>query len=143
MNYEVKLGDKFKQAFKRLRKKYKSLDNDLEKLITVLEHTPALGADLGHGVRKVRLAISSKGKGKSHGARVITHTAIISVENGVVTLLATKQNKAPSRKKKSKHYCRNSGSGISLPPLTLPEGRNLSEISFHCKQELLNKYLFK
>ena len=35
MNYEVKLGDKFKQAFKRLRKKYKSLDNDLEKLITV------------------------------------------------------------------------------------------------------------
>ena len=88
MNYEVKLGDKFKQAFKRLRKKYKSLDNDLEKLITVLEHTPALGADLGHGVRKVRLSISSKGKGKSHGARVITHTAIISVENGVVTLLA-------------------------------------------------------
>lgn len=43
---------------------------------------------MGHGVRKVRLAIASKGKGKSHGARVITHTAIISVENGVVTLLA-------------------------------------------------------
>lgn len=54
----------------------------------MLERTPALGADLGHGVRKVRLAISSKGKGKSHGARVITHTAIISVENGVVTWLA-------------------------------------------------------
>lgn len=88
MNYEVKLGNKFKQAFKRLRKKYKSLDDDLEKLISMLEHNPATGADLGHGVRKVRLAIASKGKGKSHGARVITHTAIISVENGVVTLLA-------------------------------------------------------
>lgn len=54
----------------------------------ILKHNPATGADLGHGVRKVRLAIASKGKGKSHGARVITHTAIISVENGVVTLLA-------------------------------------------------------
>ena len=32
--------------------------------------------------------ISAKGKGKSHGARVITHTAVISVREGVVTLLA-------------------------------------------------------
>lgn len=31
--------------------------------------------------------ISSKGKGKSHGARVITYTTIISVEEGVITLL--------------------------------------------------------
>ena len=43
---------------------------------------------MGNGVRKVRMAISAKGKGKSHGARVITHTAIVSVEDGVVTLLA-------------------------------------------------------
>lgn len=60
MNYEVKLGNKFKQAFKRLRKKYKSLDDDLEKLISVLEHNPATGAYLGHGARKVRLAIASR-----------------------------------------------------------------------------------
>lgn len=33
------------------------------------------------------MAIASKGKGKSHGARVITHTAIVSVEDGVITLL--------------------------------------------------------
>lgn len=48
---------------------------------------PTMGSDLGHGVRKVRMAISDKGKGKSHGARVITHTAIINVEEGVITLL--------------------------------------------------------
>ena len=34
------------------------------------------------------MAIRAKGKGKSHGARVITHTAVISVREGVVTLLA-------------------------------------------------------
>lgn len=34
------------------------------------------------------MVISDKGKGKSHGARVITHTAIVSIEDGVITLLA-------------------------------------------------------
>lgn len=33
---------------------------------------PMLGVDLGGGVRKVRMQITSKGKGKSGGARVIT-----------------------------------------------------------------------
>lgn len=88
MSYEVRLGSRFKQSFKRLRKKYRSLDQDLEELVTVLECDPAVGADLGNGVRKVRMAIRATGKGKSHGARVITHTAVISVREGVVTLLA-------------------------------------------------------
>lgn len=49
---------------------------------------PHIGVDLGNGIRKVRMAIASKGKGKSGGARVITDTsAIISVEEGRVTLL--------------------------------------------------------
>lgn len=87
MKYEVELGTRFKQAFKRLSKKYHSLDKDLESFIDELEKNPMTGSDLGHGVRKVRMAISDKGKGKSHGARVITHTAIINVEEGVITLL--------------------------------------------------------
>ena len=87
MNYEVELGTKFKKEFKRLLKKYRSLDNDLEQLIVELKQNPDLGTDLGNGIRKVRMAISDKGKGKSHGARVITHTAIVSVEEGVITLL--------------------------------------------------------
>lgn len=37
----------------------------------ILEN-PYLGVSLGHGMRKVRMQISSKGKGKSGGAWVIT-----------------------------------------------------------------------
>lgn len=88
MNYRIELGSSFKQKFKRLRKKYHSLDKDLAQLADELRQNPAAGTDLGRGVRKVRMAVSDKGKGKSHGARVITHTAIISVEEGVITLLA-------------------------------------------------------
>ena len=88
MNYRIELGKTFKQAFKRLRKKYHSLDKDLAQWAVELKQTPTQGADLGNGIHKVRMAISDKGKGKSHGARVITHTAIISIEEGVITLLA-------------------------------------------------------
>lgn len=88
MNYRIELGSSFKLKFKRLRKKYHSLDKDLAQLADELRQNPAAGTDLGHGVRKVRMAVRDKGKGKSHGARVITHTAIISVEEGVITLLA-------------------------------------------------------
>ncbi|WP_455674688.1 type II toxin-antitoxin system RelE/ParE family toxin [Phocaeicola sp.] len=87
MKYEIELGSKFKKAFKQLRKKYHSLDKDLERLIIELEQNPNSGADLGNGIHKVRMAISDKGKGKSHGARVITYTAVVSVEEGVITLL--------------------------------------------------------
>ena len=53
-----------------------------------LKKNPHIGVDLGNGIRKVRMAIASKGNGKSGGARVITDTsAIISVEEGRVTLL--------------------------------------------------------
>ena len=44
-------------------------------LLEMLRKNPMAGADLGDGIRKVRMAITSKGKGKSGGARVITYTA--------------------------------------------------------------------
>ena len=88
MNYRIELGSTFKKAFKLLRKKYHSLDKDLAQWTVELRQTPTQGADLGNGIRKVRMVISDKGKGKSHGARVITHTAIVSIEDGVITLLA-------------------------------------------------------
>ena len=88
MRYVIKLGKQFERAFRRLYKRYNSLDKDLENLQKELKRNPNLGVSLGHGVRKVRMAISDKGKGKSHGARVITYTAILSVEEGVITLLA-------------------------------------------------------
>ena len=88
MNYSIETLPNFDRQVKRLAKKYKSLKEDLQELTNALRSDPAVGADLGKGVRKVRMAIRAKGKGKSHGARVITHTAVISVREGVVTLLA-------------------------------------------------------
>lgn len=72
MNYNVIPTPNFKNLFKRLYKKYPSLKSDLQKLISSLEEKPVSGTPLGHNLYKIRLAISSKRKGKSGGARVIT-----------------------------------------------------------------------
>lgn len=48
---------------------------------------PLVGDDLGSGVRKVRMSIESKGKGKSGGARILTFNILIDVENMEITLL--------------------------------------------------------
>lgn len=72
MNYEIKTYKLFDKEVKRLSKKYKSLKDDLEAFRQDLVDNPYQGVDLGGGVHKVRMAIASKGKGKSGGARVIT-----------------------------------------------------------------------
>ena len=89
-NVSVELGSKFQKEFKRLLKKYPSLKGDLTKLRETLNTDPKTGTPLGNNTYKIRLAIKSKGKGKSGGARVISHveTEIIGVvENNTVTLL--------------------------------------------------------
>ncbi len=53
-------------------------------LITSLEEDPTQGTPLGNDCYKIRLAIKSKGKGKSGGARVIT---CVKVVDGFVYLL--------------------------------------------------------
>ena len=64
--------EEFKRCAKPLAKRYKSFNRDYQNLLDELERNPQLGTDLGMGYRKVRMAIKSKGKGKSGGARVIT-----------------------------------------------------------------------
>ena len=87
MSYEIHTIPSFDRRVKRLAKKYKSLKIDLMALTLQLREYPFSGADLGGGVRKVRMAISDKGKGKSGGARVITYTVEVDERSGVVTLL--------------------------------------------------------
>ena len=79
----------FDRAFKKLAKRHRSLKEDFSSLLVSLVENPAQGVELFAGVRKIRMAIGSKGKGKSHGARVITYTStVINVSgDGVVTLL--------------------------------------------------------
>ena len=47
---------------------------------------PEIGTDLGNGFRKIRLAITSKGKGKRGGARVITLNLILSADETEIGL---------------------------------------------------------
>lgn len=73
MSFNVIPTPDFKKLFKRLLKKYPSLKSDLTQLIEELSDNPETGIFLGHSVYKIRMAISSKGKGKAAGARVITY----------------------------------------------------------------------
>jgi mRNA-degrading endonuclease RelE of RelBE toxin-antitoxin system len=68
----VRITKGFKTAAKPLLKKYPSLSKDLLALETELISNPKLGTPLGNNSYKIRLKISSKGKGKSGGARVIS-----------------------------------------------------------------------
>lgn len=87
MNYKIKYISAFAKEFKRLGKKYRSMPQDYARLINELHANPEAGVSLGGGVRKVRMAIASKNKGKSHGARVITFTYSIDEETGTIVLL--------------------------------------------------------
>lgn len=87
MKYKTEILATFKKEFKRLLKRYPSLIEDVKTLRQNLEAFPDLGTDLGGGLRKVRMRITSKGKGKSGGARVITLTVIISTEETEIDLL--------------------------------------------------------
>lgn len=73
MSYSVYPTPEFKKLLKKLVKKYPSLKADLQGLVRILQKEPDMGIHLGHGIHKIRLAITSKGKGKSGGARVITY----------------------------------------------------------------------
>ena|SRR5947209_3927675 len=74
----------FRRPAKRLAKRYPSFPFDLLELIVELETDAHLGVSLGGRLRKIRMSVASKGKGKSGGARVI---AYVLVEIGRVHLL--------------------------------------------------------
>ncbi|WP_310589080.1 type II toxin-antitoxin system RelE family toxin [Fibrella forsythiae] len=85
MSYEVIATPDALRDAKRLGKKYASFKDDLAALIDSLSNDPQQGESLGQGCYKIRLAIKSKSKGKSGGARVISCVKII---DEVVYLLA-------------------------------------------------------
>jgi len=87
MKVTITLGDDFKRQARRLSKKYKSLKDDLKDFQDSIMENPFQGSDLGGGVRKIRMAIGSKGKGKRGGARVLTLNILVSGDTDV-TLLA-------------------------------------------------------
>ena len=77
MSFEIIPTPPFAKELKTLAKKYKSIGDDLRKLIKELDENPKLGTYLGKDCYKIRMTISSKGKGKSGGARVITYVKVV------------------------------------------------------------------
>jgi len=77
MSYNVEVTHFFEKQLKRLAKKFPSLKNEFLNLVQSLKENPEQGKSLGNNCYKIRISIASKGKGKSDGARIITHLQII------------------------------------------------------------------
>lgn len=79
MNYSIIFDDSFEKEVKRLSKRYPSLKQDLLALQKEIYVNPQTGTDLGGGLCKIRMKITSKGRGKSGGARVISFTVVVAI----------------------------------------------------------------
>ncbi|SDC46515.1 type II toxin-antitoxin system RelE/ParE family toxin [Pedobacter soli] len=87
MANEVIYSSVFIKKAKIYKKKYLSLVEDLYELEEKLLKDPHQGNDLGAGLYKIRLAIKSKGKGKSGGFRIITYLVSNIPEGTIINML--------------------------------------------------------
>lgn len=78
----------FERRAKALAKKYRSFVDDYNKFLDELERNPYSGTPLGSNTYKYRMAIASKGKGKSGGARVITYNVQQTADDVAITLMS-------------------------------------------------------
>lgn len=87
MNFKIEATEGFRKSLKSLAKRHRSLKQDFKLFAESLMINPFQGDELSPGIRKIRMAISSKGRGKSGGARVITYTVIATENEGRVYLI--------------------------------------------------------
>lgn len=87
MNFDIIPTPDFERAFKALAKRHRSLKHDILDFTRSLQENPFQGVELSPGIRKIRMAITSKGRGKSGGARVITYTVLAAEADGTVYLI--------------------------------------------------------
>lgn len=73
---EVRFSTDFTRAFKQLKKRYRSLPENFSRLLLSLKENPFQGDELYDGMRKVRIAFTSKGRGKRGGGRVVIRLTI-------------------------------------------------------------------
>lgn len=98
MSYSIEVTSYFKGQSKRLLKKYPSLKQELFELITLLKTEPKHGTLLGNNCYKIRLAISSKGKGKSGGARIITNIQVVNKKVFLISIYDKSEQSTISEK---------------------------------------------
>ena len=89
MSFKVIPTPTFAKSLKALAKRHKSLKEDVKALVAELERNPLQGVELTASIRKISMAIKSKGAGKSGGARVITYNVLVTEEEGTVYLLVS------------------------------------------------------
>ena len=77
MSFNIYTTDFFEKEIKKLSKKHPSIKDDYKTLLDSLIKEPVQGQPLGKDCYKIRMAVTSKGKGKSGGSRVITCVKII------------------------------------------------------------------
>lgn len=87
MRCRIITSKSFDKEIKKLGKRYASIADDYEALLEELNVNPRLGTNLGGGLRKIRMSITSKGRGKSGGARVITFTVVAAIDETEINLL--------------------------------------------------------
>lgn len=87
MKVQIYTEKEFERQLRKLSKKYHSIIKDYDTFLDELEKDPYQGSSLGKGVRKVRMTIASKGKGKSGGARVITYNLYQEGDSIIIDLL--------------------------------------------------------
>ncbi len=86
-NITISVSDDFAKEAKRLAKKYPSFKQDYKDFLVSIKNNPLQGDEITKNIRKIRMAIKAKGKGKSGGARVITFNILTDIKNGHVVFL--------------------------------------------------------
>ncbi len=79
-NITISVSDDFAKEAKRLAKKYPSFKQDYKDFLDSIKENPLQGDEITKNIRKIRMAIKAKGKGKSGGARVITFNILTDIK---------------------------------------------------------------
>jgi mRNA-degrading endonuclease RelE of RelBE toxin-antitoxin system len=86
MNFRISASPTFDRELKRLSKKYPSIRTDIIDFTKSLYENPFQGDSLGKDCYKVRMKITSKGKGKSGGSQVITCVKVVNEQIKLLTI---------------------------------------------------------
>ena len=70
-------SDLFYKSIKKLQKKYRNINSDIDNFLKNIKNHNDLGISLGGGIYKVRLTNSDVSRGKSGGYRLLTYLQII------------------------------------------------------------------
>ena len=71
MKWQIRSIPNFDRRVKKLAKKHRSIKSDITELVKLLSEKPFAGTKITKDTYKIRMAIKSKGTGKSSGARII------------------------------------------------------------------------